>query len=106
MRELDHVFIFSFLSIVIGNSLFWDILSIFNVLFFLLFLSFVRNFNGNSVLIFLTRLYLIFICRLANDAHLRLVNDIKLSFNLNSSRIAFLHSTFTNDFELLSGGYA
>ena len=50
-------------------------------------------------------LYLIFIHGLANDAHLRLVNDIKLSFNLNSSRITFLHSTFTDDLELLSSGY-
>ena len=47
---------------------------------------------------------MIFVCRLADDAHLRLVNDIKLSFNLHSSRIAFLHSSFTDDLELLSCG--
>ena len=70
----------------------------------LLLLSFAWDFNGNSVL-FLTRLCLIFICGVANDAHLRLVNDIKLSFSLNSSRIAFLHSALTNDLELLSCGH-
>ena len=94
LRQLDHIFIFDFRSIVIGWSLIWDE-------FLLLWLSSVKDFNGNSVLV-LTWLYLIFVCRLANDAHLRLVNDIKLSFNLHSSRVSFLHSSFTDDFELLS----